>query len=376
MQQINRITRGLALTGLLSLVPLTSFGDTLTLVDESGQEGDKTGCTYQALNVGSSGATTIRLSNFTCLGTASTGSCSLDGVTIQDGGSQNFYVNTPMPEADCALPASSGSRTCSSGSLGGVTQFVKSQCVIAGLGSCQDADSNIINHAVTDTFYTSANESCSSTTSISRTCTDGVLSPSSGTHLTTNCNNTPTGQGVVDTGSFRDNTTIGPMTDPDTGYQVYIMDRGNFATGAPSCVNGLNPNLDCGFGGYGLGAKTTDVNAIRAKTSSDYSNASIKAFPLPYGGTQVTSAWYDYVVASEPGKMTSDFTGACALSKTTTGTVSLVTQSNYDSQTYLQPYRCVVPRDTLFYINIRARSSACDVAGAKCNSYITPAGLL
>lgn len=371
---LTKTTKGLALCGLFVSMSSVVSADTLTIIDGSGAEGDKTGCTYQEINVGTSGATTIQLSNFTCLGTSSSGSCSLDGVSITDGGSEIFYVNTPMSQEECGLATSSGSRTCTDGSLGGDDAFVKSQCVIAGSGSCTDADSNIINHGVTDDFYTSSIESCSTTNTVSRTCSDGVLSPASNTHITTNCDNTPPSVGVVDTGTFRDNITIGPMTDTVTGYQVSIMDRGNYATAAPSCVNGLNPNLDCGYTGYTKGARTNEVNAIRSKTLPGYTTASVKAFPLPYGGTQTTSSLYDYVLASKPGKMTSDFTGNCDLRSLSNGTISLVTQAVYDSLDYMKPFRCVIPANSLFYVNIRAVSTVCDIAASRCNSYIYPSG--
>ena len=367
--------RSLVMSGFLITMSFTTYGDTLTIVDGSGSEGDKVGCNYQEISVNSNGSTTIRLNNFSCLGTATTGNCTLDGVTIPDTASATFFVNTPMPQADCDLSTSSGLRSCNSGTLGGDTNFVLSQCNIVGAGSCTDSDSNVINHGASSQFYTSANESCDTTNRVTRTCSDGVLSPSSNTHITTSCNNTPVPGEVVDTGSFQDNTTIGPLIN-EIGNNVYISDRGVLSTAAPSCVNNRHANLDCGFTGYTEGAKTNDVNAIRHMTLPNYSSASIKSAPLPFGGSQVTSANYDFVVASVPGLMTSDFVGNCDVRATTNGSISVVTQATYNSVPFMQGFWCVVPENSLFYVNVQAVSAVCDIAGRRCNSYFTSNGFV
>ena len=72
--------------------------------------------------------------------------------------------------------------------------------------------------------------------------------------------------------------------------------------------------------------------------------------------------------------MESNFEGKCALRDQTNGTLSLVTKAVFEESPDLKIFRCVVPEDASFYVNIRALSDICDLPGKNCNSYIYPSG--
>jgi|GEM_PF-2946912 len=110
------------------------------------------------------------------------GSCSLDGATVAHNQSRIFYSATSVPfGSSCSSVALS--RKCNNGTLEGNTAFNKAGCTVASAGSCT-LDGKTVAHNESWTFYKNSNVNFGTTctaasNSLSRKCTNGVLSGSS-----------------------------------------------------------------------------------------------------------------------------------------------------------------------------------------------------
>ncbi|MEN9413603.1 MAG: hypothetical protein RLZZ342_690 [Candidatus Parcubacteria bacterium] len=112
-------------------------------------------------------------SSFQYASCADASSCTLDNIVLVDGGSRTFYGSrTPAAGKKCSDNA--GTRTCTTGVLGGTTTYQYGTCV----DKCT-LDGVTLSEAASSTFYLAKNipssEQCSAY-ALKRTCTNGLFS--------------------------------------------------------------------------------------------------------------------------------------------------------------------------------------------------------
>ncbi len=176
---------------------------------------------------------------------------------------------------------------------------------------------------------------------------------------------------VIDPGTLGDNVTYGPLEGNPDGYKVYIADQGALSTAAPSCLNGKYILTDCRSGSiWNRSAKTTDVYAIRMKRSDKEIDEGIGISVLSFGAG-ITGSLYDYVLSRTPGNVRkSEFEGGgCEARDVAIRNMSILTKSQFDKSEYLRNSGCLIPKSTLYYVNIRSKNLECNKVGARCNSY-------
>lgn len=104
-------------------------------------------------------------------------SCTVNGVTVQNGATQILYASPTVPAGQ---PCSGAIRSCSNGFLSGSTSYIYPSCSQPSARTCY-LDGSVIPENVTQTYYSrrevSHNESCT-TYAQQRACTQGSLSGS------------------------------------------------------------------------------------------------------------------------------------------------------------------------------------------------------
>lgn len=291
--------------------PLISFGEPITFTDSSGEKNDK--CSYNEFLI-KEGKTIITLSDLSCLiSDQSDGDCKLG---VKNGEEIKFFTNNAVKKDKCE--GSYILRKCIDGDLSGDNNFNRKECNII------EPDNSIISN--------------------------------------------------LDSSGYGSKVTDGPVPFIYNGmsYMLSISDQGAFATAPPSCVNGNSPRNDCDVRSlWTKGAIRTDINAIRLKTKVEYKQARVTVFTLPFGGTAVQSARYDFIVSEKPGELVSSFRGKCKLSAAADTSIQLISPKTIGNNSSLEGSFCIVKENTVFYLNIIAVSETCDIDPRKCNSYFT-----
>jgi|GEM_PF-5501689 len=110
-------------------------------------------------------------------------SCTLDGVTLQDGQSATFYTASSVAFGG-SCSSIGVTRTCSNGTLSGSSANNKSSCSVAAAGSCIFNGQSVAHGASVTAYQASSVAYGQSCTSQSRTCSNGTLS---GTYTYASC---------------------------------------------------------------------------------------------------------------------------------------------------------------------------------------------
>lgn len=204
-------------------------------------------------------------------GDGSDGSCQLDGVTVEDGESQDFY-SEQSPACGTTCEDVKLSKTCVDGNLIGNTNYQYASCTDAtGCSASCELDGITVEHGESEDFYSEAAPSCGTTCAdvkTTRTCDNGTLDGDS-SFDNASCTE------PSDCGTGASCTTIDGVEKPD-GWQ------GNLFSGpSVNCKSSCRRNvadqdrwIEC-------------VDGTFQRCSNGWSGIRCYDFTISYGGNEV-----------------------------------------------------------------------------------------
>lgn len=198
--------------------------------------------------------------NKTSCTSATSTSCSLGGASVANTASRLFYSVESVAFGSTCTPHSL-SRTCTNGILSGTSTHPFPTCTVAAASSCV-LDGAVVAHNASRTFYTSDTvpfgQSCSATTvAKSRTCTNGVL----GGDTAANKASCSVGSQPAPTCSMSVNNPIIRPNPPTNGSVTATWASQNATTGSLSWVSGQNISV-----APASGSRTVTYDSIGQKT--------------------------------------------------------------------------------------------------------------